>query len=74
VLVEGASRQGTILFDLPGIKPKAAVRCRQREDDVQMQLDTVFVEPDESRLVLIWRGTMNVHAKVQDIVQVSVDV
>jgi len=39
-----------------------------------MQLDTVFVEPDESRLVLIWRGTMNVHAKVQDIVQVSVDV
>lgn len=73
VLVEGASRNGTLRFELPAATPRASVRLRQREDDVPLQLDTVIVEPDEARLVLIWRGTANVHGKVHEIYSVRVE-
>ena len=73
VLVEGASRHGTLRFNLPGITPRASVRLRQREDDVPLLLDTVIVEPDEARVVLIWRGTMNVHGRVHEINHVSIN-
>ena len=73
LLVEGASKQGTLRFDLPAAAPRATVRSRQREDEVQLRLDTVIVEPDEARLVLIWRGTLNVHGKVHEIARVHVE-
>jgi len=73
VFVEGASIQGTLRFELPAGAPRATVRSRQREDDVPLQLDTVIVEPDQARLVLIWRGTLNVHGKVHEIARVRVE-
>ncbi|MBT1072760.1 DUF2169 family type VI secretion system accessory protein [Pelotalea chapellei] len=73
VLVEGASRNGVLRFELPGATPRASVRLRQREDDIPLRLDTVIVEPDEARLVLIWRGTANVHGKVNEIYSVRVE-
>jgi hypothetical protein len=73
VFVEGASRQGALRFDLPGLKPQSAVRCRQREEDVPLLLDTVIVEPDEARLVMVWRGILNVHGRGQEILSVRVD-
>ena len=73
VFVEGASKQGTLRFDLPAAAPRATVRSRQREDDVELKLDTVIVEPDEARLVLVWRGTLNVHGKMHEIARVHVE-
>jgi len=73
VIVEGASRQGLLRFDLPGVSPRASVRCRQREEAVPLRLDTVIVEPDEARVVLIWRGIANVHGKVHEIGPVRVE-
>ncbi len=73
VLVEGASRNGALRFELPAVTPRASVRFRQREDDVLLLLDTVIVEPDEARLVLVWRGTANVHGKVHEIAQVRIE-
>ena len=73
VLVEGASRQGTLRFELPAAKPRASIRCRQREDVVPLRLDTVIVEPDEMHLVLVWRGLMNVHGRVHEIGPVRVE-
>jgi hypothetical protein len=73
VLVKGASMQGTLSFNLPGVKPRASVRCWQNEAVVPLQLDTVIVEPDEARMVLVWRGIVNVHGKVREIGQVRVD-
>lgn len=73
VIVEGASRQGKLSFELPGVQPRASVRCWRNEDLVPLLLDTVIVEPDEARLVLVWRGIANVHGKVRDISQVRVE-
>jgi len=73
VLVEGASPNGALRFELPAATPRASVRLRQREDDIPLLLDTVIVEPDEARLVLVWRGTANVHGKVHEIRFVRVE-
>lgn len=73
VFVEGASRKGALRFELPGATPRASVRCWQHEEVVPLQLDTVIVEPDEARLILVWRGVINVHGKVHEIGQVRVE-
>ena len=73
VLVEGASQQGVLRFELPGIVPQASVRFRQRQDDVALKLDTVIVEPDEARLVLVWRGILNIHGKVHELSQLCIE-
>jgi hypothetical protein len=73
VFVEGASKQGVLQFGLPATIPLATVRCRQYEEVVPLQLDTVIVEPDEARVVLVWRGIMNVHGKVHEIGSVRVE-
>jgi len=73
VFVEGASRQGALRFELPAITPRAAARFRRREDNIPLLLDTVIIEPDEARVVLTWRGTMNVHAKGHELARVLVE-
>jgi hypothetical protein len=64
VVVEGASHEGTLRFQLPAEKPLAYIRHGQNEEVVTLQLDTVIVEPDVARVVLVWRGTMSVHGRV----------
>lgn len=73
VVVEGASRQGILRFELPGIQPLASVRRWRNEDLVPLRLDTVIVEPEEERLILVWRGAVNIHGKVREISQVGIE-
>ncbi|HBG06233.1 MAG: hypothetical protein A2075_00800 [Geobacteraceae bacterium GWC2_58_44] len=73
VLVEGASPQGALRFDLPAARARASVRCRQDEELVPLQLDTVIVEPDEARVILVWRGIMKGHGKGHEIGMVRVE-
>jgi len=73
LLVEGASREGTLCFELPAIKPRSSVRSRTKEDIVPLQLDTLVVEPDEARVVLVWRGTLHVHGRTHEIGTVRVE-
>lgn len=72
VLVENASRVGRLLFDLPGSAPAVSVMLGAREQDLEMRLDTVIVEPDEERLVLVWRGQHNVHGRAHDVRRINV--
>jgi hypothetical protein len=67
VSVEGACKEGILRFDLPAIRPRASFRCRSLDEEIALQLDTLIVEPDESRAILVWRGCMNVHGKVNEI-------
>ncbi len=73
VLVEGAARQGRLQFALPGVVLRATVRRQRGEEEVSLRLDTVVVEPDESRLVLVWRGTLNIHGRVHEVGAVRID-
>ncbi len=72
VLVENASRTGRLLFDLPGGVPSVSVMIGAATRELEMRLDTVIVEPDEERLVLVWRGSHNVHGRVHDVHSVRV--
>jgi hypothetical protein len=65
VMVEGATQEGTLCFELPAAKPLAYIRHGRNEEVVGLQLDTLIVEPDVARVVLVWRGIMNVHGKVR---------
>jgi len=67
VLVEGAHRDGRFLFDLPGITPRVSVRRTGGSEDLVMQLDTLIVEPDEGRLILVWRGRLPVDGNLRGI-------
>ena len=72
-LVEGASKQGVLRFELPGTKPQGSVYYRHNEEVFPLQLDTVIVEPDEARVVLVWRGVLNISGKAHEIGQVCVE-
>ena len=72
VFVEGASQQG-VRFQLPAIRPRVKSRCGPHENVITLQLDTLIVEPDEDRVVLVWRGYMNIHGKVHEIDTVHIE-
>jgi hypothetical protein len=53
--------EGETVFTLPGIIPKCSVlrKTKEENEDLQtlkMHLDTLFMEPDEKRFCLVWRG------------------
>jgi hypothetical protein len=73
VMIEGASKHGRLLFDLPGVTPRVIVRRWGNEADLPMRLDTVVVEPDDERVMLTWRGVWNVHGKVHQLISVRVE-
>lgn len=73
-LVEGASRRGRLLFDLPGVTPRVIARRMRHEEALPVRLDTVTVEPDKERVILTWRGVWNVHGHVHQLISVRVEV
>ena len=72
VRVENAAKTGRLRFALPGVKPRVTVRFSHAEEELAMALDTVIVEPDEEKLVLVWRGKCAVHGRVHQIRQIDV--
>jgi hypothetical protein len=57
VTAMGVSPRGTLAFTLPQIAPPTIRLVRRLEPDQELRpnLDTVIIEPDESRLYLLWR-------------------
>lgn len=72
VLVENASGFGRLLFQLPGVAPSVSAHIGAVANELAMRLDTVIVEPDEERLVLVWRGRLPVHGRLHEIGAVRV--
>jgi hypothetical protein len=73
VLVEGATPQGRLQFSLPGITPRAKLRLKRGTEELRLRLDTVIVEPDEARVVLVWRGAVSIHGQVHEAGTVSIE-
>ena len=50
--------QGRTRFTLPGLQPVCRLRrsATPKEEQVIMNLDTVFIEPELHRFCLVWRG------------------
>ena len=74
VLVENASSERRLYFDLPGVlPPRCQVELRGGSNHaVQTALDTVIVNTDESLLFLIWRGRFRLRRDAEDVVVIKV--
>jgi len=73
VLVQGATPQGCLQFSLPTHSPRVKVRRSPGEQELRLRLDTVVIEPDDARVMLVWRATLNVHGRIQEIGLVRVE-
>ncbi|PTL82295.1 DUF2169 domain-containing protein [Vitiosangium sp. GDMCC 1.1324] len=64
VVLEGVSPEGPIAFSLPA--PRLLARCTfaRRRERRRMTLDTVYLEPEERRLVLVWRAAFPAHREL----------
>ncbi|MBT8339113.1 MAG: DUF2169 domain-containing protein [Desulfatitalea sp.] len=67
VEIAGASRLGTIRFDLPGIRPQCVIQGAEEETVVQMNLDKLYFNMDEDQVVLVWSGNYPVQGELRDI-------
>ena len=73
VEVTGVTKQGVLKFRLPSIRPQVTYRIDGREETPPVNLDTVLIEPDESRLVLCWRTALACDKKTLRVREVEVE-
>jgi len=74
VLIENASANGRLMFNLPGVPPpKIHVELRGGvHHDLTTNLDTVIINTDENLLFLIWRTHLVVKRGPHDVVAIRV--
>ncbi len=60
VMLAGASPEGRLSFQLPGLaQPKMKVeRGGQEDSEIALNLDTVILDTDVMRVFLLWRGNL----------------
>lgn len=63
--VTNASREGILTFDLPNVEVNAAFYIDGRVTKQVCDLDTVIIEPDQERVLLIWRAKVRCHRKLK---------
>lgn len=74
VLIENATPNGRVTFNLPGVPPpKAHVELRGGvHHDLTTNLDTVIINTDENLVFLIWRTQLIVKRGPHDVVAIQV--
>lgn len=75
VMGKGVTRTGKLSFFLPGQPPpRVRVALRGEEDEApEMLLDTVIVNTDEDKLLLLWRTEVSLATGPHDIIAIEVD-
>lgn len=72
VEVLNASANGSLRFSLPGDRPGAAVTIEEEQTPLQMVFDTLMIEPDENRVVMVWRGSMDIYNRIYQVKKIEV--
>jgi hypothetical protein len=62
--VEGCTPNGRVFFQLPEFRPLATVQVHGRTHELPLPCNTVAVDTDRMRLVLLWKGMLRVHREV----------
>lgn len=71
VEIIGCTRAARLGFSLPGKKPAAEVVHDQGRLPVALNLNTVMVDVDAMKLVLLWKGDVNIHRRLMRISQIE---
>ena len=75
VSIKNASPEGRLAFRLPG-EPPPTCTVRTRDGSVQTQaaaLDTVILDTDDYRVLLLWRACFPVHRQIHQIQEITVE-
>lgn len=72
VEVIGASPHGPLRFTLPGTKPNASVLFGEERVSLELSFDTLVIEPDESRLTMVWRGSWDVYNQLYKVKKIEI--
>jgi hypothetical protein len=72
ICIENGAKQGRLQFVLPGVRPRVIVRTGGADEALTMTLDTLTVEPDEARLVLVWRGKRTFRRSLHEVDRITV--
>lgn len=64
VQVVGCTAGGQLTFRLPPFQPYATVMVGGRIDEVDLACNSVTVDTDRMRLLLLWKGALRVHREV----------
>lgn len=67
VEVLNASPSGRLAFTIPKVNPRVAVKIATEFRELEMRLDTVVIDSDRECLLLTWRGSTAVHARIYDV-------
>ena len=69
VKAAGVTPEGTLQFSLPGVPPPEVkvVLGDENETTIPTVLDTVILEPDERRVLLLWRGSLLLRTGPHDV-------
>jgi len=67
IFAENVSPLGSILIDLPDIRLDVETVFEQKAMKEKAVLDTVILEPEEKRLLLVWRQMIPCHSMIKDI-------
>lgn len=71
VEILGATPSGSLRFQLPEHLVRVTYHLNNEQLIPPVNLDTVLIEPDESRLVLMWRTTLPCDKKLHDIREIE---
>jgi hypothetical protein len=72
VKVVGASRTGSLHFEVPSQHPKAAIKIAGSVERPPCQLETFLIEPEENRFCVTWRASLRCDKKVLKVEEVAI--
>lgn len=73
VEVVGATPEGILRLQLPAMRIWLEFRLTSSRERRRAVLDTVILEPDEERLILVWRATLRCDKQALKIREVGID-
>jgi hypothetical protein len=69
----GVVPQGALRFTLPGLpSPLVRLVVRGRDSDLATNLDTVIIDADQRRVLLLWRGCFPLVSGPVDVTDIAV--
>jgi hypothetical protein len=72
VVVVGATPDGTLRFEIPRVAVQATFKRNGGEETRRAALESVLIEPDANRVLLVWRAALNCDKQVLKMKQVDV--
>jgi hypothetical protein len=75
VMTVGMRAEGTLSFALPGLRPpdvRVQLTDGSAAQEIALKLDTVIIEPDDLRVMLLWRGNLVLRRGPHDVGSIEV--